>query len=186
VSIHENIKRLIMTDSTISTDIRIFNHLLATSMDSLTMVKKADQLLIKHQQEMQTAESNLKSAQNLLTTREWKLMLSGMEGTLSREASPAHKEEDDGNRARDKAAYTKPKVAFAAVGSPSAPSDSTASPATPTGPGHQIPAAKTDWAASRGQSPDRLPRSSGPPKRSASPAAMAPPRQGNDSAREAG
>jgi hypothetical protein len=76
ISIHEKIKRLIMTDTTISTDIRIFDHLLATSMDSLSMVKKADQLVIKHQQKMQTAESNLKSAQDLLTTREWKLMLS--------------------------------------------------------------------------------------------------------------
>ena len=119
VSINEKIKRLIMTDGTISTDMRIFDHLLATSMDSLGMVKKADQLVIKHQQKMQTAESNLKSAQDLLTTREWKLMLSGLEGTPSRAASPAHKDEDDGNRARDKAAYSKPKLAFTAVGPPS-------------------------------------------------------------------
>ena len=62
VSIHEKIKRLIMTDFTISQDMRIFDHLLATTMDSLSMVKKADQLVIKHQQKMQTAESNLKSA----------------------------------------------------------------------------------------------------------------------------
>ena len=39
VSIHEKIKRLIMTDLTISQDMRIFDHLLATIMDSLSMVK---------------------------------------------------------------------------------------------------------------------------------------------------
>ncbi len=50
VSIHEKIKRLIMTDVTISKDMRIFDHLLATSMDSLSMVRKADQLVIKHEQ----------------------------------------------------------------------------------------------------------------------------------------
>jgi hypothetical protein len=95
VSIHEKIKRLIMTDSTIRTDMCIFDHLLATAMDSLSMVNKADQLVIKHQQKMQTAESNLKSAQDLLTTREWKLMLSGLEGAPSRAVSLAAKDEED-------------------------------------------------------------------------------------------
>jgi hypothetical protein len=167
---------------------RIFDHLLATSMDSLSMVKKADQLVIKHQQKMQTAESNLKSAEDLLTTREWKLVLSGLEGTPSRAPLQAHKDEDDGNRSRDKNAHSKPKVAFAAVGPPSTPSPATSSPATPAGPVHQIPAANADRTASRysGQSPERPPRSTGPPRRSASPAVMAPPKTGNNSAREAG
>jgi hypothetical protein len=48
VSIHEKIKRLIMTDSTISADMRIYDHLLSTAMDTLSMVKKADQLVIKY------------------------------------------------------------------------------------------------------------------------------------------
>jgi hypothetical protein len=50
VSIYERIKRLIMTDSTISSDMRIFDHLLATSMDSLSMVKKADEAYQTHYQ----------------------------------------------------------------------------------------------------------------------------------------
>jgi hypothetical protein len=99
VSIHEKIKRLIMTDLTISQDMRIFDHLLATSMDSLSMVKKADQLVIKHQQKMQTAESNLKSAQDLLTAKEWKTLLAGLEVPPSRAVSPASREEDDNTRA---------------------------------------------------------------------------------------
>jgi hypothetical protein len=48
ITIHEKIKRLIMLDGNISTDMRISDHLLSTSVDTLSMVKKADALVIKH------------------------------------------------------------------------------------------------------------------------------------------
>jgi hypothetical protein len=48
VSIHEKVKRLIISDITISADMRIYDYLLATSVDTINMVKKAHQLVIKH------------------------------------------------------------------------------------------------------------------------------------------
>jgi hypothetical protein len=62
ITIHEKVKRLIMMDPNISADMRIYDHLLSTSVDTLSMVKKADALVIKHQAKMHTAEANLKSA----------------------------------------------------------------------------------------------------------------------------
>jgi hypothetical protein len=64
------IKRLIMLDHNISTDMRIYDHLLSTSVDTLSMIKKADAPVIKPQAKMQTAEANLKSAQHLLSPKE--------------------------------------------------------------------------------------------------------------------
>jgi hypothetical protein len=49
-----------MMDITISADMRIYDHLLSTSVDTLSMVKKADSLVIKHQAKMQIAQANLK------------------------------------------------------------------------------------------------------------------------------
>jgi hypothetical protein len=46
ITIHEKVKRLIIMDITISTDMRIYDHLLSTSVDTLSMVKKADSLVI--------------------------------------------------------------------------------------------------------------------------------------------
>jgi DUF438 domain-containing protein len=107
VSIHENIKRLIMTDTTIRAELRIYDHLLSTAMDTLSLVKKADQLVIKYQTKMQTAEAILKSAQDLLTPREWKSMLSGLDATPFRATSPASKEKVDARRSRDWIPYQK-------------------------------------------------------------------------------
>jgi hypothetical protein len=134
VSIHKKIKKLIMTDTTIGTDMRIYDHLLSTAMDTLSMVKKADQLVIKYQTKMETAEANLKSAQDLLIPCEWKSMLSRLDATPSRATSPASKEEEDASRSRDRTPYQLGKVAFAAVGPSS--SSPASSPATPTRPSH--------------------------------------------------
>jgi hypothetical protein len=60
IIIHEKFKRLIMLDHNISADMRFYDHLLSTSVDTSSMVKKADALFIKHQAKMQTAEANLK------------------------------------------------------------------------------------------------------------------------------
>jgi hypothetical protein len=48
ITIHEKVKRLILMDLTISADMRIYDHLLSTSVATLSMVKKADALVIKH------------------------------------------------------------------------------------------------------------------------------------------
>ncbi len=47
ITIHEKIKRLIMLEGNISTDMHIYDHLLSTSVDTLSMVKKANALVIK-------------------------------------------------------------------------------------------------------------------------------------------
>jgi hypothetical protein len=41
-----------MMDTTISTDMRIYDHLLSVSVDTLSLVKKADQLVLKYQAKM--------------------------------------------------------------------------------------------------------------------------------------
>jgi hypothetical protein len=119
VSIHEKVKRLIMTDQTVSANIRIYDHLLSTSVDTLSMVKKADALVIKHQAKMQTAEANLKSAQDLLSPKEWKAMISSSDLAPIRAALPAREEESGRSGDRTPSSKTK-SVAFAAV-RPSSP-----------------------------------------------------------------
>jgi hypothetical protein len=104
-----------MMDITISTDMRIYDHVLLVSADTLSLMKKADQLVLKYQAKMQTAEANLKSAHDLLTPREWKTMISSWEVTPARLPSPA-KEEEESVRSRDKTPSSKTKsVAFASV-----------------------------------------------------------------------
>jgi hypothetical protein len=145
--------------------------------------------VIKHQQKMQTAESNLKSAQDLLTPKEWKVLHSGLEVPPSRTVSPANRDEEDGARARDRSS-SRPKVAFAAVRPTPSPSPSPAPPseqADDSGPGHSFPF-HGDRPVSRysGQSPERSHHGTGPPRRSAAPAVTAPAKQENGMAREVG
>jgi hypothetical protein len=101
ITIHEKVKRLIMMGLTISADMRIYDHLLSTSVDTLSMVKKADALVIKYQAKMQTAEAYLKSAHDLLSPKEWKALISGLDVVPSRAVSPARGEEEQHNRSRD-------------------------------------------------------------------------------------
>jgi hypothetical protein len=69
ITIHEKIKRLIMLDVNFSMDMRIYDHLLSTSVDTLSIVKKPVALVIKHEAKMQTAGANLKSAQDLFSPK---------------------------------------------------------------------------------------------------------------------
>jgi hypothetical protein len=120
ITIHEKVKRLIMMDPNINADMRIYDHLLSTSVDTLSMVKKADALVIKHQAKMQTAEANLKSAQDLLSLKEWKALISGLDVVSSRAVSPAREEEEQHNRSRDQTPSSKIKsVTFVAARPPS-------------------------------------------------------------------
>jgi hypothetical protein len=137
VTMHEKVKRLIMTDPTISTDMRIYNHLLSTSVDTLSMVKKADSLVIMHQANLQTAEANLKSAQDLLSPKKWKTQISHWDVIPSSAASLAREEEDSG-RSRDRTPSQKTKsVAFAPVRPSSPTSQVTAAAATAPNPSPQ-------------------------------------------------
>ncbi len=168
VTIHEKLKRLIQLDSTINSDMRIFDHLLSTSVDTLSMVKKADSLVIKHQAKMQTAEANLKSAQDLLSPKEWKALISGWETHPSRPASPGKEEEEHG-RSRDRTPQSKPRsVAFVAATPPTAPIVVAAPTVT-----HQSAPARTEG-------------SSAPFPRKAAAASMPPRTTGNATAPQAG
>jgi hypothetical protein len=108
-----------MMDITISVDMGIYDHLLSTSVDTLSTVKKADALVVKHEAKMQTAEASLKSAQDLLSPKEWKALISGLDMAPFRAVSPA-REEEEHNRSRDRtpASMTK-SVAFVEARPPS-------------------------------------------------------------------
>jgi hypothetical protein len=107
----------------------------------LSMVKKADALVIKHQAKMQTAEANLKSAQDLLTPKEWKALISGLDTVPSRAVSPAKEEEEQNSRSQDRTPVGKSK----GVSFPSArPSSPTSMGATAASTITQPPPIRTD------------------------------------------
>jgi hypothetical protein len=102
ITIHEKINN-------ISADMRIYDHLLSTSVDTLSMVKKADAMVIKHQAKMQIAEATLKSAQDLLSPKEWKALISGLDVVPFRAVSPAREEEELHIKSRDRTPPSKTK-----------------------------------------------------------------------------
>jgi hypothetical protein len=67
---------------------------------------------------MQTAEANLKSAQDLLSPKEWKALIYGLDVEPSRAVSPA-REEEEHNMSRDRTPSNITKnVAFVAARPP--------------------------------------------------------------------
>jgi hypothetical protein len=145
ITIHKKIKRLIMLDHNISANMRIYEHLLSTSVDTLSMVKKADALVIKHEAKIQTAEANLKSPQDLLSSKEWKALISGLEVVPYMAVSPARDEEEQHSRSRDRTPSCKTKnFAFVSTrpSSPTPPATTAASTKT------QPPLIKTEVGTS--------------------------------------
>jgi hypothetical protein len=113
----------------ISADMLIYDHLLSTSVNTLSMVKKADAMVIKHQAKIQIAEANLKSAQDLLSPKEWKALISGLDVAPSRAVSPA-REEEEHNRSRDRTPSSKTKNVASVAARPPSPTPPVTTAAT--------------------------------------------------------